>query len=113
MPISLQRRCCKNSWIVEQTDAIFKNLKAFRAKYVDDPLQISVATKAKVSLGEYVQGGKTRTDRDGKVEKGWDHDPPAEDKLVPLGILVMATGMLSLFFGNHEKQGGFGYENSL
>lgn len=44
----------------EQTDAIFENLKAVRAEYEDDPetLQISVDTKAKVSLGEYVQGGK-------------------------------------------------------
>jgi Rhodopirellula transposase DDE domain len=48
----------------EQTDAIFDNLKSVRAEYEDDPetLQISVDTKAKVSLGEYVQGGKN-TDR--------------------------------------------------
>jgi transposase len=33
---------------------------------------------------------------------GWDHDPPAKHKLSPLGILVLATGALSLFFGTHE-----------
>ena len=55
----------------EQTDAIFENLKAVRAEYEDEPetLQISVDTKAKVSLGEYVQGGKTRTDQTVKLRR--------------------------------------------
>jgi len=47
-------------------------------------------------------GGKTRTDATGKVTQGWDHDPPAKHKLSPLGILVLATGALSLIFGTHE-----------
>ena len=47
-------------------------------------------------------GGKTRTDGDGKVTKGWDHDPPAKEKLVPFGILMVATGALLLLFGWHE-----------
>ena len=44
----------------KDTDAIFTNVKAAREKYADDPqtLEISVDTKAKVSLGEYVLGGK-------------------------------------------------------
>ena len=42
------------------SDAIFENVHAAREKYKDDPeaLEISVDTKAKVSLGEYVLGGK-------------------------------------------------------
>jgi len=28
------------------------------------------------------------------VTKGWDHDPPAKEKLVPFGILTVATGAL-------------------
>lgn len=46
------------------TDAIFDNVHAARGKYADDPhtLEISVDTKAKVSLGEYALGGKN-TDR--------------------------------------------------
>ena len=44
-------------------------------------------------------GGKTRTDSAGEVPKGWDHDPPAKEKLVPFGILMMATGALMLLFG--------------
>jgi len=47
-------------------------------------------------------GGKTRTDAAGNVTKGWDHDPPAKEKLVPFGILVVATGALMLLFGSRE-----------
>jgi transposase len=34
------------------------------------------------------------------VAKGWDHDPPAKHKAVPLGILVLVSGALSLLFGS-------------
>ena len=47
-------------------------------------------------------GGKTRTDSAGDVPKGWDHDPPAEAKLVPFGILMVATGALLLVFGARD-----------
>jgi Rhodopirellula transposase DDE domain len=44
----------------EQTDAIFANLQAVRDEVRDDPatLEISMDTKAKVALGDYVRGGK-------------------------------------------------------
>jgi hypothetical protein len=44
----------------KQTDAIFANIKAVREQVRDDPeaLEISMDTKAKVPLGEYVRGGK-------------------------------------------------------
>lgn len=44
----------------EDTDAIFENVHAAREQYQDDQetLEISVDTKTKVSLGEYVLGGK-------------------------------------------------------
>src|SRR5947199_8792592 len=47
-------------------------------------------------------GGKTRTDAAGKVPKGCDHDPPAKVKLVPYGILMVATGALMLVFGARD-----------
>src|SRR3954469_10135052 len=47
-------------------------------------------------------GEKTRTNADGEVAKGWDHDPPAKVKLVPFGILMVASGALMLIFGSHE-----------
>jgi hypothetical protein len=45
---------------VEQTDAIFANVQAVRGQARDDPatLEISMDTKAKVALGNYVRGGK-------------------------------------------------------
>ena len=36
------------------------------------------------------------------MAKGWDHDPPAKEKLVPFGILRVATGALMLLFGVRE-----------
>jgi hypothetical protein len=36
------------------------------------------------------------------VTKGWDHDPPAKAKLTPLGILLLATGALTLLFASAE-----------
>jgi hypothetical protein len=45
---------------VEETDAIFANVAAVRERARADPatLEISMDTKAKVALGEYVRGGK-------------------------------------------------------
>ena len=44
----------------EQTDAIFANVQAVQQQVRDDPetLEISMDTKAKVALGDYVRGGK-------------------------------------------------------
>src|SRR3954454_16500707 len=44
----------------EQTDAIFAHVKAVREQVRDQPetLEISMDTKAKVALGDYVRGGK-------------------------------------------------------
>ena len=47
-------------------------------------------------------GGKTRTGSDGEVAKGWDHDPPAKQKLVPIGILMVLSGALMLLFSSRE-----------
>src|SRR6266567_9536023 len=47
-------------------------------------------------------GGKTRTGADGEAAQGWDHDPPAKRKWTPLGILVLATGALTIIFGMQE-----------
>jgi hypothetical protein len=37
------------------------------------------------------------------VLKGLDHDPPAKQKLTPLGILMVATGILTLYFARREN----------
>jgi transposase len=47
-------------------------------------------------------GGKTRSSANGKVTTGWDHDPPAKEKQVPLGILLVIAGASTLLFGSRE-----------
>lgn len=42
------------------------------------------------------------------MTKGWDHDPPAQEKLVPFGILMAASGALMLLFGSHETSDAWG-----
>jgi hypothetical protein len=44
----------------KETDAIFANVQAVRQEACDDPetLEISIDTKAKVAVGDYVRGGK-------------------------------------------------------
>jgi hypothetical protein len=51
----------------EETDAIFANVKEVREQSRDTPevLEISMDTKAKVSLGDYVRGGKNPDRRKG------------------------------------------------
>jgi len=48
-----------------ETDAIFANVRAVRAEVKNDPetLEISIATKAKVKVGEYSRGGKNTDGR--------------------------------------------------
>ena len=36
------------------------------------------------------------------MPKAWDHDPPAKQKLVPFGVLEVASGLLTLIFGTRE-----------
>ena len=47
----------------KETDAIFANVKEVREQARNEPetLEISMDTKAKVGLGDYARGGKTRT----------------------------------------------------
>ena len=47
-------------------------------------------------------GGKSRTDSEGGTPKAWDHDPPAKRKWTPFGVLMLASGALTLIFGSRE-----------
>ena len=42
---------------------------------------------------------------------GWGRDPPAENKLVPFGVLVLATGALTHLFGTHESSESLARKN--
>lgn len=67
---------------IPQTNAIFANVRQVHEAAANDPetLEISVDTKAKVSLGEYSRDGETRSNSAGKTPAALDHDPPAEKK---------------------------------
>ena len=88
----------------KETDAIFANIQAVREEVRDDheTLEISIDTKAKVKVGEYSRGGKSRTDSQGNTEKAWDHDPPPKEKMIPFGVLVLCTKALTLIFSSQE-----------
>jgi Rhodopirellula transposase DDE domain len=52
----------------KETDAIFANVRSVRQEVRDDPqtLEVSVDTKAKVAVGDYVRGGKKPDGRGGQ-----------------------------------------------
>jgi len=52
----------------KETDAIFANVQAVRQQVRDDPgtLEVSMDTKAKVAVGDYVRGGKNPDRRGGQ-----------------------------------------------
>jgi hypothetical protein len=52
----------------KETDAIFAHIEAVRGEVRDDPgtLEISIDTKAKVAVGDYVRGGKKPDRRGGE-----------------------------------------------
>src|SRR3954470_6034757 len=52
-------------------------------------------------------GGKSRTDSEGKTPGAWDHDPPAQTKWTPFGILMLATGALTLIFTSSRETSDF------
>jgi hypothetical protein len=56
----------------KETDAIFANIAAVRAAMRGDPgtLEVSIDTKAKVAVGDYVRGGKNPDRRHGDSREG-------------------------------------------
>src|SRR3954451_5154467 len=52
-------------------------------------------------------GGKSRTDSEGETPAAWDHDPPAETKWTPFGVLMLATGALTLIFTQSRETSAF------
>ena len=87
-------------------DEIFDNVHQANKASDEDPesLRISIDTKAKVKIGDFSRGGKSR----GKeAEKGLDHDVKPDDILVPFGVLVVMTGMLTIVFGRKTETTDF------
>ena len=62
----------------------------------EDSLRISIDTKANVDLCASSRGGTSRCKRAVQAD---DHDMGDKSKLVPLGILDVMTGLLTIVFG--------------
>ena len=91
---------------VRQTDAIFENVKRENqaSDEREDSLRISIDTKAKVDLGNFSRGGKSRGR---EANKASDHDMQAKDKLVPFGILDVLGGALTIILGTSRETSDF------
>lgn len=70
-----------------QTDAIFANVKQVRNQARQEPetLEISMDAKAKVSVGDYVRGGKNPDRCGGKRAQGVGSRPAREGETGPVG----------------------------
>lgn len=91
---------------IKQTDEIFENVwEANRESDIrPESLRISVDAKAKVNIGEFCRGGKSR---DAEAKKGADHDMNPKCKLVPYGILNVLTGLFTIFLGTSFETSDF------
>ncbi|MFK5947717.1 MAG: hypothetical protein QM500_02970, partial [Methylococcales bacterium] len=81
---------------IKKVDEIFENVWAANKASDEDPksLRISIDAKAKLSIGNFSRGGKSR---DKEAKKAEDHDMNPDTKLVPYGILNVLTGVLTFF----------------
>lgn len=82
----------------QEVDEIFASVHKANKVSDEEPesLRISIDTKAKVKIGEFSRAGRRR----GKAaEKALDHDIAPDEVLVPLGILIVMSGRLTIVFG--------------
>jgi len=69
-----------------------------------DILRISVDVKAKVKVGEFSRGGKSRKKN---AESGLDHDYAPDAVLAPFGVLEVELGQSTIVFGESKETGNF------
>ena len=89
---------------VEQTDAIFEQLKEVNpeADRSDDTLRISIDAKATVPIGPFSRRGKSRT-----KTKAADHDFKPEATLTPFGIFLPRYDDLWLYMARSKVTSDF------
>lgn len=81
---------------IKETNAIFDNVKSAHARASNDStiLRVSIDTKAKVKIGSFDRGGKTR---DALHLNASDHDMGGLS-ITPCGLLELASGRLHIDF---------------
>lgn len=91
---------------IKEVDQIFENVWEANEESDNNPksLRISIDAKAKVKIGNFSRGGKSR---DTEAKKAEDHDMNPDEKLVPYGILNILTGLLTIFFGSSLETSDF------
>ena len=91
---------------IPETDAIFTHLREVHAQAQHDPatLRISIDTKAKVKIGAFSRGGRTRGP---EPVQAADHDMHPDAVLTPAGILEIEANQLSVIFGNSRDTSDF------
>ncbi len=91
---------------IKEVDQIFENVWKANKESDDNPesLRISIDAKAKLKIGNFSRGGKSR---DTEAKKANDHDMNPDEKLVPYGILNVLTGLLTFFFGSSLETSDF------
>ena len=91
---------------VRATEAIFDNVHRENHASDDreDSVRISMDTKAKLNVGAFSRGGILRGS---EATQAWDHDMQPKEKLVPLGILDVLGGLLTIIFGTSRETSDF------
>jgi hypothetical protein len=87
---------------IKEVDEIFENVWRVNEESDNNPksLRISIDAKAKLNIGNFSRGGKSR---DIEPKKAEDHDMNPKAKLVPYGILNVLTGFLTFFLVLHLR----------
>ncbi len=91
---------------IPETDLIFENVRKANECSDNDrsSLRISIDTKAKVSIGEFSRGGKTRAS---ESPQACDHDMGPQERLVPFGILNLSNDQTDIVFGKSNETSDF------
>jgi len=91
---------------IKETNPIFNNVHEINKLADEDPetLRISIDSKAKVAIGDFSRGGKSRGQ---EAKRAGDHDMNPEEKLVPFGILEVVCGLLMMVVGNSAETSDF------
>jgi transposase len=88
---------------IEQTDAIFEQLKRTHDEYSrqQNVVRISIDTKDRVKIGDFSRRGRSRQE-----VKAADHDF-SHNFVTPFGILDVTTGCIQLFFTKSKVTADF------
>jgi hypothetical protein len=91
---------------IPETDAIFANVHEENQAADDAPdvVRISMDAKANVDVGDFSRDGESRG---AEATRALDHDTGAKKKLVPYGILEVASALLNIYFGTSNETSDF------